>query len=370
MPRSERHDDDLFSPIAIGAPAEARTPKIAKNRFVLAAMTNRQSHPDGSLGEDELAWLAARARGGFGVVTTCAAHVSPEGQGWAGELGVFDDRLVDGLARVAKELHAHGALGLVQIFHGGRRADASVTGGRPLGPSEEEGGPREATSAELERIVADFARGAARAERAGFDGVEIHGAHGYLLTQFLSATENRRADAWGGPLTHRARLIREVTRAVRAATSPSFVVGVRLSLEDFGNAKGLDLDESLQVAAWLADDGVDFIHASLWNARNPTKKRPAEHPTSVLRAALPSRVRLVVAGQIATRADAEHQLELGADLVAIARAAIANPDLPLRAREPGWEPLRPPHPPELLRERAVSDPFIAYLRGFKNLVAP
>ncbi len=143
MPPSEPHEDDLFSPITLGSASEGGAPKVAKNRFVLAAMTNRQSHADGSLGEDELAWLSARARGGFGVVTTCAAHVSAEGQGWAGELGIFDDRLGEGLERVAREFHHHGALGLVQIFHGGRRADANVTGSRPLGPSEEEGGPRD-----------------------------------------------------------------------------------------------------------------------------------------------------------------------------------------------------------------------------------
>src|SRR4029077_13813122 len=129
-----------------------------------------------------------------------------------------------------------------------------------------------------------------------FEGIELHGAHGYLLSQFLSATYNRRDDRWGGSLEHRARLLREPPRAVRAAVPAGFVVGVRLSPEDRGNARGLDLDESLQVARWLADDGADFIHLSLWDATRNTAKRPSEHPLPLFRDAVPRDVALVACG--------------------------------------------------------------------------
>ena len=204
----------------------------------------------------------------------------------------------------------------------------------------------------------------------GWDGVEIHGAHGYLLTQFLSTVDNRRTDAWGGPLPNRARLLREVTRAVRARVPSSFVVGVRLSPEDFGNARGLDLDESLDVAAWLAEDGADFIHLSLWDVARPSTKRPTEHAVPQFRERVPSDVRLFVAGKIWTAADAARMFELGADVVALGRAAIGNPDWARLVADPSWAPQRPPFAAEELAARALSPGFVSYMRGWKGFVAP
>ena len=139
----------------------------------------------------------------------------------------------------------------------------------------------------------------------------------------------------GGPIDGRARLVREAVRAVRSAVPKRFLVGVRLSPEDFGNAKGLDLDESIEVARWLCADGADFIHLSLWDSTRNTRKRPDEHAVPSFRAALPSEVPIVVAGNIWTRAEAEKLLERGASAVAIEwRAAIANPAWPAHVVEP------------------------------------
>ena len=208
-----------------------------------------------------------------------------------------------------------------------------------------------------------------RARAAGFDGVELHGAHGYLLGQFVSATMNTRTDAWGGPIEGRARLMRETLRAVRSAVPERFVVGMRLSPEDWGNARGLDLDESLQVARWLCEDGADFIHISLWDASQNTRKRPNEHAVSLFRAALPREVPLVVAGGVWTRADAERLLDLGANAVAVARAAIANPDWAARVSDDSWEPRRPPLTVAELEERGLSEAFAGYMRNWKGFVA-
>lgn len=346
---------------------ELRSGVAAKNRMVLAPMTNKQSHADGTIGDDEMHWLLSRADGGFGLVITCAAHVAKDGQGWPGELGVYDDRHLDGLARLAGRLRDRGATPFVQIFHGGLRADAKVSGAQPWSASAVDGA-REATTADIERVIAQFADAASRAEDAGMAGVEIHGAHGYLLTQFLSRTQNLRVDAWGGPLENRARLIREVTRAVRARVAPSFAVGVRISPEDYGNARGLDLDESVQVARWVAEDGADYVHLSLWRAHENTKKRPEEHALSIVRAAVPADVALLVAGGIWTRSDAESMFARGADAVALARPAIANPDWPLRVRDPEWQPRRPPLSPEELQARALSPTFAEYMRQWKGFV--
>ncbi len=348
-------------------PLAFRTGLTARNRVALAALTNKQSHADGSLGEDEFRWLCSRADGGYGLVFTCAAHVALDGQSWPGELGIYDDALLPGLTRLAAAMRERGVASLVQIFHGGLRADRAVSGVEPWSASAGEG-HRAATEHDIHRVVRQFADAAQRAQRAGFHGVEVHGAHGYLFTQFLSRTQNRRTDDWGGPLQNRARLLREAVRAVRARVSPSFTVGVRLSPEDFGNARGLDVDESVQVAAWLAGDGADFVHLSLWNAFTNTAKRPDQHPLPLFRAALPPDVVVLAAGSIWTRAEADQVLALGADGVAIGRAAILNADWAKRIADPGWEPRRPPVTVEDLRASGLSAGFAEYMRSFKGMV--
>lgn len=355
-------------------PLSFRNGSSVPNRVALAAMTNQQSKPDGSLGDDELVWLRHRAEGGFGLLCTCAAHVALDGQGWAGELGIYDDKLLPGLRTLAGTLRAQGGLALVQIFHGGARAPSSVTGQQPWSASAftedrpDFEPPRAATGEDILRVVSQFKAAAERAVAAGFDGVEIHGAHGYLLTQFLSTAQNLRDDAWGGAFESRARLLRTVLREVRAAV-PKAVVGVRISPEDFGQSRGLDLDESLQLARWIADDGADFVHVSLWDAFRTTNKRVDRHPLPLFRDAVPSDVRILAAGRIWTRDEAEKVLALGADMVALGRSAIANPDWPKRVLDPKWSPKRTPLTRAELRERGLSDTFVTYMKRWKGFVA-
>jgi len=339
-------------------------------------MTNGQSLVDGRVGDDEIHWLARRADGGFGMVATCAAYVSRDGKAWDGQLGVDRDDDQENLTRFATRLSRAGAAGIVQLFHGGVRATQRLTGEQVWsatvfhedGPKFET--PRAATEADIERVIDDFVAAAVRCKAAGFAGVELHGAHGYLLTQFLSSTQNTRTDAWGGlELGNRARLVREVMRQVRARVGASFTVGVRLSFESGGNSKGIDLDEAVQVARWLADDGADFIHASLFYAERNTQKYPDKHAIPLIREALPKQVALIACGNIWTATDAAAALDRGADMVALARCAIFNPDWPTHITTPGWQPRRPPATPEELIELAVSPAFVGYLRHFKNLVA-
>ncbi|MBK9036378.1 MAG: NADH:flavin oxidoreductase [Myxococcales bacterium] len=345
------------------------------NRVALAPLTNLQSHADGTLSDVELRWLARRAAGGFGLISTCAAYVAVDGKGWPGELGVERDDQVLRLAELATALAVGGGLSIVQLFHGGTRAPSAQTGAQPWSASayHEDGAdfepPAAATTEDLERTIAAFADAAARCARAGFGGVELHGAHGYLLSQFLSTAMNLRTDGWGGDLVGRARLIRTVLRAVRARVAPGFVVGVRLSPEDFGQARGLDLDETVQVARWLCEDGADFIHLSLWRSERMTTKRPDQHPIDLFRAACPPEVAIIAAGAIWTVAEAQAALDRGADLVALGRAAIVNPDWPREAATPGWAPRRPPLTIAELEERAVSPHFGGYLRRWKGFVA-
>jgi 2,4-dienoyl-CoA reductase-like NADH-dependent reductase (Old Yellow Enzyme family) len=348
----------LFQPLTL------RCGLVLPNRIALAPMTNGQSLPDGRLGEDEYNWLARRIDGGYGMIETCAAYVALDGKAWAGELGVDRDDDLPGLRRLAARIKQGGAAGLVQLFHGGVRAVSKLTGTQVWSASvfHEDGPhfetPRAATDEDIARVIEQFAAAAARCEAAGFDGVELHGAHGYLLSQFLSRTMNPR------PFEERAGFVRAVMRAVRARVSPRFCVGVRLSLEDRGHAKGLDLDESLEVARLLCGDGADFIHASLWDASQPTQKRPAEHPIPLVRAAVPPEVAVIVAGAMWTHADAEAALARGADVVAIARAAILNPEWP---RTNGVK--RPPATRAELAAVGVTPGFATYLTRWKNFVA-
>lgn len=343
----------------------------AGNRLSLAPLTNQQSHEDGTISADEHAWLARRAAGGFAIVETCAAHVSADGQGFPGQLGVWGDHQLPGLRALAGALAGHGALGLVQLYHGGVRSPSALTGQRPWSASEFDEAkpnferPRAATSADLERVHGDFVAAARRSAAAGFAGVELHGAHGYLFSQFLSKTMNRRDDEYGGTLANRARLLRDVARSVRAACPAPFIVGVRLSPEDFGHAHGIDLDETLEVAAWLAEDGVDFVHVSLWDGRKNSAKYPDQHPLPLFRAALPPDVAIVAAGKVWTRDDAEVMIDHGADIVAVGRAAILNPDWARQALAGSFEPERGPLTRAQLKGLAIGDRFVDYLHNFR-----
>ncbi len=351
-----------------------RTGTAIRNGLVLAAMTNKQSHGDGTLGEDELEWLSARARGGFGIITTCAAHVSLDGQGWDGELGVYDDSLLPGLTRLAHALRSEGAVSLVQVFHGGVRAPSRLTGQQPFSASAFELDaqdfevPREATAEDIERTIAAFAAAARRCARAGFDGVEIHGAHGYLITQFLGTFSNTRNDEWGGSLENRARFLRRIVAATREATPDGFLVGVRISPEV--PDQGVDLDDALTVAAWLAADGVDFVHVSNWDSFKP----PTQHPesekllTTWFREAVGVATPLIATGGVWTPAEADQVLAQGADMVGIGRAAIGNASWPRHAAHHGWAPVRPPYTPEHLRAASLGEKMVDYMRRWPGFV--
>lgn len=361
-------------PLMLFEPYTLRCGVTLPNRVALAPLTNLQSHADGLLADAELAFLARRADGGFGLVSTCAAYVARDGQAWDGELAIDRDECLPGLTTLAARIHAAGAKAIVQLFHGGVRADSALTGepvwsasafteGAPEGVV-----PRMATEQDITTVIDRFVAAAERAQRAGFDGVELHGAHGYLFSQFLSCTMNLRTDGWGGDIAARARLLRETTQRVRARCGARFMLGVRLSLEDFGQARGLDLDESLQVIRWLVEDGVDFVHISLWEAERMTTKRPAAHPLTLVRAIVPREVAVLTAGKIWSREDAEAALARGADVVALGRSAIVNPDWPTMVRA-GTPIVRPPVTRAWLGDQAVSPRFVQYLTKWKNFIA-
>jgi 2,4-dienoyl-CoA reductase-like NADH-dependent reductase (Old Yellow Enzyme family) len=352
---------DLFAPLTFthGRPMA--------NRLALAPMTNRQSHADGRLSEQERTWLVRRARGGFGLTMTCASHVQPSGQGFGGQLAIHSDDFLAGLTTLATDLRATGTLGVVQLHHAGARADAGLVADRVSASDLE--GARALTLDEVHRLREDFVAAAVRAERAGFDGVEVHGAHGYVLTQFLSAETNRRTDAYGGSPENRARLLLEVLAGIRAACGPEFQLGLRLSVERFG-LRTLEVREL--VAELFGRGELDYLDLSLWDVTKHSTDEDAQGaPLLELFAELPrGDVRLGAAGKVRTPADAVSVLERGADFAFVGRAAILHGEYAELARDLDWQPVPTPVPPEHLAGQDVSPAFVDYLRTFRGFLAP
>lgn len=353
---------------AIDRPLTLRCGLEVPQRIALAPLTNTQSEPDGTLGEQELQWLVRRARDGFRWISTCATFVSEEGHAWRGQLGIASDAHLPGLTRLAAALSEHGAAAVVQLHHGGAKADLAPE--RPL--STVDGGKancRGATGDDIERVIADFVAAARRAEQAGFAGVEIHGANGYLFTQFLAPEDNPRTDAYGGDLAGRARFLRETLRAVRSSVSSGFAVGVRVSPVDVWSQRGLVLADGVQVGRWLAEDGADFVHLSLSDASGPPPHElEAGSVARAFRDALPEDVPILAAGGIWTREDARRATDAGVDVVVLGKAAMAHPDWPSASARPGWEPTRLPWTEEHLRSVDLGERFLDYIRNFSGMV--
>jgi 2,4-dienoyl-CoA reductase-like NADH-dependent reductase (Old Yellow Enzyme family) len=347
---------DLFDPVDFSCGRSAR------NRLVLAPLTNTQSHADGTLSDDEFRWLTLRAQGGFGVTMTCAAHVQAQGQGFPGQLGIFSDRHLAGLSRLAAGIKDAGSLALVQLHHAGMRSPAELIGSPPVCPSDNaKTGARALSPAEVEQLAEDFVAAAERAERAGFDGVEVHGAHGYVLGQFLSGQVNQRTDRYGGSLENRSRLLVDVVAGIRARCRPGFLLSVRLSPERFG----MKLAEVRAVAQRMMSEGlIDLLDMSLWDVF----KEPEEEGfrgrslLSYFTELDRGQVQLGAAGQVNGGEDADRCLQAGADLVVVGRAAILHHDFPQRVRaDRGFRSARLPVTEEYLRGEGLGDAFIHYL---------
>jgi 2,4-dienoyl-CoA reductase-like NADH-dependent reductase (Old Yellow Enzyme family) len=355
---------DLFAPMSF-----VRGPAM-KNRFMLAPLTNLQSHADGTLSDDEYRWLTLRAQGGFGLTMTCASHVQACGQGFAGQLGNWSDLHLPGLTRLAAGIKAGGSLAFTQLHHAGLRSPKSLIGGAPVGPSAEPGNESRALShEEVLQLRDDFVAAAVRAELAGFDGVEVHGAHGYILCQFLSSEFNRRTDEYGGSLENRARLIREILAGIRARCRPDFTVGIRLSPERFG----MQLGEARELVQQLAHEGrVDFIDLSLWDVfKAPNEAAFAGRPligwfSDLARGG----VRIGVAGKVMDAPTAQRCLDEGADFVILGRAAILHHDFPQRARlDSRFAAVPLPVTREYLRSEGLGPAFVDYMAGWKGFIA-
>jgi 2,4-dienoyl-CoA reductase-like NADH-dependent reductase (Old Yellow Enzyme family) len=352
-----------FDPVAF-----AHGPAMT-NRFMLAPLTNLQSNPDGTLSEDEYRWLTYRAEGGFGLTMTCASHVQRVGQGFPGQLGCFGDEHLEGLTRLAAGIKAHGSLAVVQLHHAGRRSPADLIGEAPVAPcADSEVDARELTTAEVEQLIEDFVAAAVRSERAGFDGVELHGAHDYIICQFLNSEFNLRTDQYGGSLHNRMRVLFAIIDGIRQQCRPDFNVSVRLSPERFGQAT---VDIVAVYERLVAERQVDFIDLSMWDVFKEAVDPEFEgRPLLEVFAGLDrGATRLAAAGKLYSGDDVQRALDAGLDMVVLGRAAITNHDLPkLIEADPHAAMRELPVPLSVLHDEGLSDTFIGYLGAFPGLV--
>lgn len=342
----------------------------SNNRFMLAPMTNTQSHQDGTLSDDEYHWLTMRSKGGFGITMTCASHVQEIGKGFPGQLGIFSDKHTEGHRKLSQGIKAHGSLAIIQLHHAGMRSLEEIIGQQPICPSDNPKlNARGISLDEVKQLRDDFIAAAMRAKESGYDGVEVHGAHGYILTQFLSSEINIRTDEYGGSLENRARLLFEIVDAIREKCGSSFLLGVRLSPERFG----MKLDEVKGISQRLINEGkIDFLDISLWDVfKQPEEKehqsqRLLDHFVQLDRKS----VKLTVAGNIRTGSDVKKVLEAGIDFVSIGRAAILHHDFPIQVKNNSeFTPVKIPVSPEYLRKEGLGENFITYMRRWEGFVS-
>lgn len=235
------------------------------NRFVRSATWEGMASEDGSITPKLTDTMIALAKGGVGLIISSHAYVLPEGQAGPWQLGIYKDELVEGLREMTSAVHDSGAKIAMQIAHAGKFAAGPLIGRPPMVVSDFEGLSKspseEITTDYIREMVSAFADAARRAKAAGFDAVQIHSAHGYLLNQFLSPAFNRRQDEYGGSIENRARIHLEIYQAIRKVVGEKFPVLIKLNCQDFSE-NGLSLEDSLQVGRMLADAGLDAIELS------------------------------------------------------------------------------------------------------------
>ena len=327
----------LFSPVTIGG-------MEVPNRVVMPPMTTRLANPEGYVTDALVAYYKARALGGVGLITVEMGSPERVGRHRFRELGLYDNRFLPGLRHLVNALHDSGAVVSVQLGHGGSRARRAVSGETPIAPSRiptsvyeiepETVVPSEMSANRIEQTMLAFVEAARRAGRAGFDLVELHGAHGYLISQFLSPAENTRTDQYGGPLENRARFALDILRRIKCEV-PGLPVVFRLGVEDFFPG-GLTFEEGLRVARWTQEAGVDALSITAGHYRSlPGAERmipPMAYPEGTFldfgaRVKVEVDVPVIGVGRLGNPAMARTAVESGkVDLVALGRTLIADPN--------------------------------------------
>lgn len=332
----------LCQPFSLGGMA-------LKNRMVMPPMVVRYATADGYITDRSIDYYEARARGGAGLIIQEATYVHRMGQILAHEPGISDDKFLPRLGELTRAVHRHGARMAVQLVHGGRAAYLPA-GTTALAPSpvaaEGRAVPREMTRREIAEVIKYFAEAAVRAQRAGYDGIEVHAAHNYLIDQFLSPASNRRKDEYGGDVRNRARFLVQVIEAVREATGKGFPVWCRINGREFGVPGGETLEDAREVARLAENAGAVAIHVSAFGPASPINlTTPVFTPAIIadLAAGVKAAVSVpvIAVGRITPEAGEELLSQGKADLIAFGKALIADPELPNKVSAGRLEEIRP-----------------------------
>ncbi|GAB4329583.1 MAG: hypothetical protein Kow0074_26110 [Candidatus Zixiibacteriota bacterium] len=324
--------DRLFDPLTIGAGL------TLPNRLVMAPMTTTAGHRSGEISDEEITYLAQRAAGGIGTILTPACYVHKSGHAFPGQIGVHSDAMIPSLARCAEAIKEHGARAILQIHHGGNAAKQEFTGHAPWAPSavRNRSGTSELpvamTVAQIQEIVGAFASAARRAQRAGFDGIELHGANTYLFQQFFSPFTNKRDDEYGVQTwENRCRFACDVVKAVRATVGRGYPIFYRVSPEE-AEPDGYETGHVIELLRRIIPLGVDVVHVSTWEygAGLYPEPAPGQHTTVRIKQAV--NVPVVGVGQVRTPAEAMRVLDDGIDLVALGRVLLFEKDWAVKVR--------------------------------------
>jgi 2,4-dienoyl-CoA reductase-like NADH-dependent reductase (Old Yellow Enzyme family) len=286
----------------------------------------------------------ALAQGGVGLIITGHAFVHSSGRCRLTMTGVHDDDLIPSLEALTKAVHSHGGKVAMQINHGGRRCAEDAIDGEPLAPSpvpQTRGDPRpqELNEAQIRELIGAYGRAAGRAKAAGFDGVQLHGAHGYLINQFNSPAANWRKDRWGGSVARRMRFLGEIAAAVRDEVGGDYPVLIKLGIQDFVR-DGLTLDDGVEIVRHLADWGIDAVEIS-GGMGGQSVRKDILHPDEeayflpqARKAREATDLPLILVGGLRSKSVMERILEEGtADFISLCRPLIREPDLPRRLQE-------------------------------------
>lgn len=335
----------LFQPFELGS-------LILKNRIVMPPMVTNYASEGGFVTDRLIHYYQRRAEGGAGLIIVEASCVdTPEGRGYRQQLSIDDDKFMPGLASLVGAVQSHGAKIAIQLQHAGSEAKTRVTGLQPVAPSvvikPSHDAPRELSVSDIQRLIRQFALAVDRARRAGFDGVELHGAHDYLLAQFLSSYFNRRSDPYGGGVPGRAKILIEILEAARALVGREYPVWYRMNGREYGTEAGLTLAEAQQVARFLQQAGSSAIHVSTYvYGINPRSSPPMSQAAGyMIRLAEAIKqavdIPIICVGAIDAITGEKVIRDGKSHLVSIGRALISDPDLPNKAAKGEMADIRP-----------------------------
>lgn len=326
----------MFEPLTIGN-------LVLKNRFVVPPMVSNYANEDGTCSEQFIAYHEEKAQGGWGLIIVEDYKINPESGGFNRLPGLWHDGQIKSHKELTERVHKHSAKIAAQIYHAGRETSAGITGVQPVAPSAIPDPvvnemPRELSVEEIELLVEQFGDTALRAQIAGFDAVEIHGAHGYLINQFMSPFSNKRTDQYGGTILNRARFALEIIANIRSKVGAEFPLIYRMSVNEFVEG-GLTTQDSKVIAMLLEDAGINVIHASNGVYASSDKIIPPTAVGHAWSASISEEIKKVVSvpviavGRINDPLIAESVLRAKqADLIAMGRASLADPHLPNKAK--------------------------------------